>query len=321
MDSNIKGMLDKLKSVNVEELKREGKEFNFIDVYPTLIRIFDNINLLSSDEEYWELLPDNLKNDCSNLLRQLDTVIQRLKSFSPTSTSNPSNERNSIVNQIKEVYRGFHPIFVDIKINNLSKESAIKEFQTLQKEAKIRTADIDKLKQDALSLLESIKKTAGKAGISKYSDIFSKQAKKHRSLAIAWLVATIGSAIVITTYVWITFNQLVSSVKDNGDFSTSFQLFIAKVLLLSFFSYVFYQIAKNYNANMHLYIVNKHRENSLTTFESFVKATDDNRIKDAILLQATRCIFETGDTGYLSSREKSAKGIDMIKIFDHADNK
>ena len=72
---------------------------------------------------------------------------------------------------------------------------------------------------------------------------------------------------------------------------------------------------------MHLYTVNKHRENSLKTFQSFVKSTEDKKIQDVILTQATKAIFEVGDSGYLSSKEKTIRGLEITKIFDGIDKK
>jgi len=94
------------------------------------------------------------------------------------------------------------------------------------------------------------------------------------------------------------------------------QIFLAKILLLSFFSVVFYQIARNYNANMHLYTLNKHRENSLRAFQTFVTSTDDPQTKDTVLTQATKAIFEAGNTGYVSSKEGSSSALETVKIID-----
>ena len=67
---------------------------------------------------------------------------------------------------------------------------------------------------------------------------------------------------------------------------------------------------------MHLYTLNKHRENVLRTFESFVKSTDDPKIKDALLKEAAKAIFITGDTGYLSRKEGEKEGWDLIQIIN-----
>jgi hypothetical protein len=47
-----------------------------------------------------------------------------------------------------------------------------------------------------------------------------------------------------------------------------------------------------------------------------VEATNDPKIKDAVLIQATKAIFEAGETGYISSKDGSSTGIETIKIFD-----
>lgn len=60
----------------------------------------------------------------------------------------------------------------------------------------------------------------------------------------------------------------------------------------------------------------EHRRNSLASFQAFAESTKDPKIRDAVLMQATRAIFEAGETGYVSSKDGSAKGLEMIKIAD-----
>jgi hypothetical protein len=63
---------------------------------------------------------------------------------------------------------------------------------------------------------------------------------------------------------------------------------------------------KSYRAYRHNAVVNRHRQNALATFEAFAKAASDAETKNAVLLQATQCIFSPQQTGYVSGEPETA---------------
>ena len=88
-----------------------------------------------------------------------------------------------------------------------------------------------------------------------------------------------------------------------------------RAVLISFTFYILHQCSKNYHAHQHLFVVNKHRQNALGTFEAFIDAAQDSSVKDAVLLQATKAIFEPTISGYISKEPLSSPipGIDLFK--------
>lgn len=92
---------------------------------------------------------------------------------------------------------------------------------------------------------------------------------------------------------------------------------VSKGIILIGLLYFTITASKNYNAHRHNAILNKHRQNALQTFESFVKAAgDDQQTKNAVLLQATATIFSNQNTGYLAAGpepEGASKIIEIIK--------
>ena len=60
---------------------------------------------------------------------------------------------------------------------------------------------------------------------------------------------------------------------------------------------------------MHNKTLNQHRANALKTFLAFVEGTQDDRIKDAVLLQACQAAFKNRATGY----EKNEPDHDPLK--------
>lgn len=65
---------------------------------------------------------------------------------------------------------------------------------------------------------------------------------------------------------------------------------------------------------MHLYKLNKHRQNSLRVFEAFIKTADDEKTKNIIRLQATKTIFESGDTGFVKNVESKQQDLNINNL-------
>ena len=73
-----------------------------------------------------------------------------------------------------------------------------------------------------------------------------------------------------------------------------------------------------YKAAKHQAAVNRHRGNALKTFQAFVKATNDDSTRDAVLLETTRSIFALTNTGYLDtggegSSDGAVKVLEIVK--------
>jgi hypothetical protein len=59
----------------------------------------------------------------------------------------------------------------------------------------------------------------------------------------------------------------------------------SKIVVLSVLSFGVVWSSRNFRAAKHNEVLSKHREDALGLFRAFVEATDDSRIKDAILLK------------------------------------
>jgi hypothetical protein len=62
------------------------------------------------------------------------------------------------------------------------------------------------------------------------------------------------------------------------------------------------------------YILNRHRQNALDTFETFVTATADNQNKDAVLLQATQTIFSAQNSGFINQDSESPNLSPLLEL-------
>ena len=174
--------------------------------------------------------------------------------------------------------------------------------------------EVRRQKEEVNETLNIVQEAAAVAGVSRFAGVFGDQAQKNRRTARTWLIVSIVSVGIIGFIIWWIFDGLVDERQSEIASEISWQIFLSKILFLSFASVVFYQVVKNYNANMHLYTLNKHRENSLATFQAFVESSKDYQVRETILVQTTRAIFEAGQTGYVSSPDVAMPNIETVKV-------
>lgn len=75
------------------------------------------------------------------------------------------------------------------------------------------------------------------------------------------------------------------------------------MLIFSVMAYMLFLSAKNFLNHKHNAIVNKHRQNALMTHSALVESSGDDGVRDAVLLQASSCIFSPQPTGYTSGSD------------------
>jgi hypothetical protein len=159
------------------------------------------------------------------------------------------------------------------------------------------------------------KQAAQEVGITRYEVFFRTEANGHRKMATIWLVATVLLAVATGMVGWFNYNRTLAILQTAvstappaeaaGHTVITIQLTIAKLIMFSILFSAVLWAGRIYRAHRHNYVVNKHRQNALSTFEAFVKATEDGPTKNAVLLQATQCIFGPQTTGYLPQEKES----------------
>lgn len=96
------------------------------------------------------------------------------------------------------------------------------------------------------------------------------------------------------------------------------QNLLIKVIILSLGGYVIAHFSKVYDAEKHLENVNKQRHNALQSHKQILNSVastaseNDKEISNAILLELTRAIFESKETGYLKSAGNPASPANQI---------
>ena len=88
----------------------------------------------------------------------------------------------------------------------------------------------------------------------------------------------------------------------------------AKGFYLSLIFLFLNRTIKNFAAEKHLEVINTHRQNALETFDAFVATAEGNReTRDAVLLAATKAIFEANQSGYLATKTSGSDSASPVQ--------
>lgn len=260
--------------------------------------------------EKFEIELSSVRNDFGQIL-----------SFSPKKSTQPENIRNQLIANVDRrqtsLFNATYPILTFLMYYGKGFGKTSQDIRSSLKEVEATKKHISEKSEKMLAEIDSIlaisQKTAGALGVTEYSKIFQEESDEHQRTARSWLKATIGLMVllVVVGFVPIIFSDFIDT---NNNYSL-IQLAVTKILVLTVLFYGLNLCAKNYRSHTHNSILNKHRQNALRTFETFVKASgEDNQTKNAVLLEATRTIFTNQQTGYINGENEAEFPSRIIEI-------
>jgi hypothetical protein len=157
--------------------------------------------------------------------------------------------------------------------------------------------------------IDFAKQAAEIGALSSYATYFDGEARSHKHAAWGWLSATsalFAATVGLAYWFWSQFEHTLGQIPPLST-AQSVQLTIAKVAILSTIFTVAVASGRVYRSHRHNYVINQHRRNALRTFQAFVNAPEaDAQTKNAVLLEATRCIFSQQPTGYIASEQENS---------------
>lgn len=311
-------LVKKIESLDVVQIKKEGSEFNFLEIGARIESLVPKIKQVVKSDDFWERIPRNQHTQNVQSLTALVNVLVSMANFKAVELGQPGDQRQSLINQFHDHVKELHThFFLPFELYLFEKQTSSIDLTTLKKELEQEIQSVKSKSKQVDELLDQTKKSAATSGVVKFATIFKAQADKHLGVSFVWLVVVAAAGVAMGWFLYHIINSLTEAITSKEvSVQISLQLFFSKVLIVSFFSYLFYQVVKNYNAHMHLSALNKHRENCLKTFEIFVESTHAATTRDAVLIQATKAIFEAGDTGFISQKDSTMSGFETIKIVE-----
>ena len=297
--------------------------------FHTLVREIPHFPITTVyDPNLPNMLPQ-LKIKVQEIKKEFDFLVNKIPEYK-LPEQEYQNPQVFITREIPKLYEILYEhLFQCLDIFILEKKSSSSELEELTKQAKSKieesthqlkevVSEWEVQKKEFAQITEAAREASVKIGVSKFARVFDNQAKLNKRASYIWLIFSGLSAAGLLFLLFWTFDQL-NTLENGAGFYASLQVFLAKALIFSFAIGIFWQVVKNYHVNMHLYTLNKHRQNSLASFQAFVESTEDPKIRDTVLIQATKAIFESGETGFVSSNKTSSIiGLETIKIAEQA---
>lgn len=230
------------------------------------------------------------------------------------------NEYQSIINRKNEVEKSLKDLQQDLKIANEEAE----KIRILRTELDLQSENVQKQTQRLLQEEEKLNDFKAKLDISDKQIDFQFDAKQNRNNSMFWI--TIAVAQIIVLIILISSNlkdiSLFSNISkninleltkskvnqvliDNTIYITFGKLIFTKILLYSIIILGIKVALKNYSSQMHNYIINSHKSNSLKSVLSIMSVAKTDEGNDKLLVQATQAIFEHQNTGFDKTENNS----------------
>ena len=337
-----RGIIDALKrlnfnTVNLENLKRidlSPKKLSFESVYPDLEVAYEMLQeILASPRTALINLPSRDVLQLKDYVLQSYEMTREIMDFGVGERNENIRARHGEISQ--EIHR-----FCDAVKRSLSQAAAYlssRKIEELVKQVNTTLTDAEEKFNTAISTeTEKLQKLGEEAQqkeekrhenfdqlyiqlqnqltekpISRYKEVFDNQARKHKKMAWVWLGITVGLTLVSGGIFWGLLKDLLPT--DNA-LSAILPNLLAKGFFLSLIYLLLNRSIKNYTAEKHLEVINTHRQNALETFDAFADAAAGNRdTRDQVLLAATKAIFDTNQSGYLSTKTGNADSASPVQ--------
>jgi len=304
----LQTVLDQLTAITPDALIRAaelGTSLNFAegrDAFDRTLRLFGDLKESNLDN-----VPLDVLNRLKNQTEQALNHFKQIQTFNPGSQSNPAQERNNLIQTVAVEYEKHFQNIAPLIAYSVRKGT---DFEKLEETARNSVAQIEQAARhqkdqgekhlaDIKDTLEKVRRAAAEVGVAQHAVHFKEQAVEHINKTTAWLIVTTVFAVVTlgfglyNAWYYATHVTMLTNAQ-------SVQLGIAKLVVFSILYSAAFWSGRIYKSQWHNYIINKHRQNALSTFETFVKAATDDPTKNAVLLQATQCIFSMQQSGFVT---------------------
>jgi|GEM_PF-4694737 len=334
MDSQL---IEKYKQVNWDQLLRKDLGNYSLEIAkPNLDRIKSIFDFLIFESPELHELSDTTVNQIeSSVTDFINNICRNISSFQDTTKRNDiiitiKRKESDIVDSIGKYYHYLQTINLSRKNKELEdyKHEIELKFQesTQELEGKIKVAD-EKLSQ-LDSLIDSYRDKTAEFVISDYAEIFKEQAyehshwkyddKKRMRVSVGnsekWLIMGFFS-LVVFIYILLNLRRILGSPSELFG-NELYSFLITKIFIISMSFYWITFCFKNFSIHRHLSTLNMHRSNALGSFKLFLNSVDreDNSVRNTLVIEVAKAIYEQGKTGYLGSRDKEVTSSPIIEL-------
>lgn len=306
--ADVEQSLKRVQEFDAQTLARRdelGLGFALDEVVAPSLKVIDLFRQIPNS--HIALLPEQnlteLRDRANSFYNTLTTILK----FDPATDPSPGSTRAGYIDQVKATY-GQAFSFLHPLIGFLT--SRQRDFAAIERDARasVQTAldEIERIrsslassKDESEKILSEIRQVAAEQGVSQQAIYFRDEAASHETKANDWQFYTIWVAVGLglISVAGIFLHKIPFIAPTN--IYESIQLSISKILIFGVVAFMLVLCSKILMSHKHNYVVNKHRQNALLTFNSLVEAARGDDRKDIILTHAAACIFSPQETGYV----------------------
>ncbi|OEE36876.1 hypothetical protein ACODG7_16215 [Vibrio anguillarum] len=313
-------LVNEITELTIDDLIYDSKwgSINFEKAKADLTRLYALCN-------HFKVLPlEQLPSDIAQQMvaqgTPIRSTVKNIREYT-IEQENPSGVRDQYINQVQTQVDHFYK-FAHIYVPYLAYQKGeiqnnIEQLTTSVSQAKklLENAEVEtKAKSGEIeSIIQAAREASASAGVAHFTADFEQESSTLEVQAKIWLKATVSLAAISLAFAL----YFLFSDPDISSVAKAIQFISSKVLILVLLIMATLWCGNMYKATKHQAAANKFKGNSLKTFQAFVKATDDDSVRDAVLVETTRAIFNESATGYLnvdsSTTEKSTKVVEIIR--------
>lgn len=267
----------------------------FIDLLDTLQNVIDEVDPVVLEHVFETI------NSEGRYLGQIEKEINHLAKGGLHTERFPRQRTEQIETlreRAKAAKLALHPHEGLIRSLEVRKRLGATPLADIENEAAGKIKELERVLGEATKVLSNVQTKAMEKGVAKAKDTFDALASTHSRLTLAWFMAFIASAGIVT---WAVLH-IALTVTVPADVPEAIVLVFKRLLLLSVPS-VFMKISLGkYNLERNLSIVYAHRNAVLAQYRTFEAAIgDDSAAKNQFRLEIAKYIFSDPVTGYVTS--------------------
>ncbi len=269
------------------------------NILETVHKLFLQLN--SVDFGY---LPLDTLRDIKIITEEARLIIKDMETFNFVPLQNPESQISRKIDALLASYFKWFSALHSVISYSISTGSSV---GIIFEDWNRKMAEIDSACKKANDSQEKSKMLLEHASIATHTHHFKKEADKYLLGSRIWLgfAIALSLAIIYILYEGIgSYNkEMLNILSSPNSYDVSnkliFSFALNRILIASFFITLCVWFWKIFRANRHNYIINIHRVNALNTFQALYDSTVDQNVRNAILLQATHCIFSPQASGYM----------------------
>lgn len=267
-----------------------------------------------------EFLTQRVADQLSSEIPSVADCLGEIDTFEIRGGGDPDDNRDTLCSNLHEAVERLQdiagagiPYFAyqrgDISENMKQLEGVIDKAKQAHNDAE---SWVKEKRKAVESIVRATQEAAASGGVATFTQEFESEAKDLKSRSIWWLGAAaffgaLTIAVAISFYFWF-------GVADEAGAWATVRNVFSKVTVIAVLFTSTVWCGRIYRALVHQATVNRHRALSLKTFQAFVQATDDDYVRDSVLMAATKAVFGAVPTGLVDESVTDEPSVNFVEF-------